>query len=90
MIKKSRPTKHYPTDLERLTVLIERRAREIAGVLLGEIPDAEQAAEGTQRRARRARRKPVVRRPVARKPDRKRDIQRREAISVWHHKAFRH
>jgi len=90
MIKKSRPTKHYPGELQRLTVLIEGKAREIAEVLLRELPDAEQEAEATNRRARPTRTKPGAGRSAKRKPDRKRDIQRREAISAWQHKAFRH
>jgi hypothetical protein len=90
MIKKSRPTKHHPGELERMTVLIEGRAREIAELLLGKIPDAEQAAEATKPRARRPRRKTGAAPTAKPKPDRKRDIQRREAISAWRHKAFRH
>lgn len=41
MTKRTRPTPHYPGELERLTTLIERKAKEIAEVLLWDVPDAE-------------------------------------------------
>jgi hypothetical protein len=90
MIKKTRPTKHYPGELERLTALIEHRAQDIAHVLLHGLPDAEQWTEDArvQGRVRPApRSKGSAAKP---KPDKKRDIMRREAISEWRHKAFRH
>jgi len=90
MTKKSRPTKHYPGDLERLTALIENRASHIAELLLREFPDAEQAAEDRKPADNMAKRKRGSGSAVKPKPDRKRDIKRVQAISIWHHKAFRH
>jgi hypothetical protein len=41
MTKRTRPIRRYPGELERLTTLIERKAKEIAEVLLWDVPDAE-------------------------------------------------
>jgi hypothetical protein len=90
MTKKSRPTKHYPGDLERLTVLIESRAKDIARLLLRDVPDAEQKAEDKKPVGRMPKRRPGNTRPSTRKPDKKREIKRTQAISMWRHKAFRH
>jgi hypothetical protein len=90
MTKKSRPTLRYPGELERLTVLIEGKAREIAELLLRELPDAEREAEDALPKARLAPRKRPNGPGAKRRPDRKRDIKREQAISEWRHKAFRH
>jgi hypothetical protein len=90
MTKKSRPVKHYPGELARLTVLIENRAKDIARLLLGDVPDAEQKAETKKPVGRMPKRRPGNTRPSTRKPDKKRNIQREQAISNWRHKAFRH
>lgn len=90
MIKKSRPAKHYPGDLERLTALIETKAKDIARLLLRDVPDAEQKAEDRKPVGRAAKKRPGNTRPSTRKPDKKRDIKREQAISNWRHKAFRH
>lgn len=81
MIKKSRLPKHLPGDLERFTALIERKAKEIAQVLLWDVADAEQTVESKNRGTLSAKRTQNRGRISSTRPNKNRDLQREQRIS---------
>jgi hypothetical protein len=90
MAKKVHSPKHHPGELARLTSLIERKAKEIAEVLLWDVADAEQSAEDPKRQAFFPKGGKLPARGSTAKPNKRRELKREQRVdasrrsSSWH------